>query len=118
MQEAAKLGTSLEGVQIVDPDADSHTDSYVSELVQARSKKGLSPDAAADLLHDGNYFATMMVRCGDADGMVSGAAHTTAATVRPGMQVRPDVLGCLALALPIAVQAHMLLSEMSPSVIL
>lgn len=42
---------------------------------------------ARDLLADGNYFGTLMVATGDADGMVSGATHTTAATIRPGLQV-------------------------------
>ena len=46
---------------------------------------------ARDMLADVNYFGTMMVRAGDADGMVSGACHTTAATIRPGLQARPFV---------------------------
>lgn len=87
MQEAAKIGVSLEGVEIIAPQEDARWEKYIDDLVEARKKKGLARDAAADLLMDGNYFATMMVRCGDADGLVSGAAHTTAATVRPAMQV-------------------------------
>jgi phosphate acetyltransferase len=43
---------------------------------------------ARDMLADVNYFGTMMVRAGDADGMVSGACHTTASTIRPGLQAR------------------------------
>ena len=50
---------------------------------------------ARDLLADANYFGTIMVALGDADGMVSGATHTTAATIRPGLQVRqPDLPPC------------------------
>lgn len=86
LQEAAKVGVQLDGVDIVNPANDPCMERYVDELVEARKKKHLSREAAADLLVDMNYFATMMVRCGDADGLVSGAAHTTAATVRPAMQ--------------------------------
>ena len=87
-QEAAKIGANLDGVDIVDPKTDQRMEDYIDDLVEARKKKALSRDGAADLLDDECYFGTMMVRCGDADGLVSGAAHTTAATVRPGMQVR------------------------------
>lgn len=86
-QEAAKIGANLDGVDIVDPKTDQRMEDYIDDLVEARKKKALSRDGAADLLDDECYFGTMMVRCGDADGLVSGAAHTTAATVRPGMQV-------------------------------
>lgn len=61
---------------------------YATALVEARKKKGMTRSSAIDQLKDVNYFGTMMVKCGDADGMVSGAAHTTAATIRPGLQVR------------------------------
>jgi phosphate acetyltransferase len=88
MQDAAKIGAVMEGITIIDPATDPRLSTYIDELVEARKKKGLSRDQAADLLADENYFATMMVRCGDADGLVSGAIHTTAATVRPGMQVQ------------------------------
>ena len=50
--------------------------------------QGTTPDMARDMLADVNYFGTMMVRAGDADGMVSGACHTTASTIRPGLQAR------------------------------
>ena len=88
MQEAAKIGVDISGITIVNPVTDSRYERYIEELMEARKKKGLTRESAEDLLSDGNYFGTIMVRCGDADGLVSGAAHTTAATVRPGMQVR------------------------------
>lgn len=63
-------------------------DKYVDALMAARAKKGLARDAAIDMLrNDVNMFGVMMVAAGDADGMVSGACHTTAATIRPAMQV-------------------------------
>lgn len=48
--------------------------------------QGITSDMARDMLADHNYFGTMMVRGGDADGMVSGAVHTTASTIRPALQ--------------------------------
>lgn len=89
MQEASTIGVSLEGVTFVDPHKDDEIAlKYAQALVEARKKKALPLEAAKDHLKDFNYFATMMVRCGDADGMVSGAASTTAATIRPALQVR------------------------------
>ena len=88
-QEAAKINISLGAVTVLDPATSPRLEAYVESLMEARRKKNLTREAALDLLKDVNYFGTMMVKCGDADGMVSGAAHTTAATIRPGMQARP-----------------------------
>ena len=60
---------------------------YADALSAARASKGLTKEGALDLLADMNYFGTMMVREGDADGMVSGSICTTAATIRPALQV-------------------------------
>ena len=62
----------------------------MANLVEARKHKGLKPDQARDALGDPNAFGVMMVQTGDSDGMVSGAAHTTAATIRPALQVYPS----------------------------
>ncbi|KXZ55418.1 hypothetical protein GPECTOR_3g7 [Gonium pectorale] len=86
--EAAKLGLDLTGCNIVNPVACERFDAYVDMLVEARKKRGMTKEVASDTLHgDINFFATMMVLAGDADGMVSGAMHTTASTVRPALQV-------------------------------
>ncbi|CAK0787083.1 hypothetical protein CVIRNUC_010299 [Coccomyxa viridis] len=85
--EARRLGLDISQCEIVDHLNAPQLDRYVDRLVEARKKKNLTPDGARDLLHDANYFGTMMTMCGDADGMVSGARHTTAATIRPGLQV-------------------------------
>ena len=53
--------------------------------------QGITSDMARDMLADHNYFGTMMVRGGDADGMVSGAVHTTASTIRPALQASNGV---------------------------
>ncbi|KAI9020633.1 phosphate acetyltransferase [Hyaloraphidium curvatum] len=93
---AERLGIRLDGMEIVDPhDIQSpRFRRYLDDFVRAREAKGkaITAEQATDQLQDVNYFGCMMVRCGDADGMVSGAVHTTAATVRPALQLlgRPD----------------------------
>ena len=62
-------------------------DRYVEALVEARKHKGLTEEQARNSLGDPNAFGVMMVQTGDMDGMVSGAAHTTAATIRPALMV-------------------------------
>jgi phosphotransacetylase len=63
-------------------------DKYVERLLEARKGKNLTPEAAYDAVtNDVNMFGVMMVAAGEAAGMVSGAIHTTAATIRPAMQV-------------------------------
>ena len=62
-------------------------DIYANELYNLRSKKGVTIDMAYEMLKDNVYFATMMVKMNDADGMVSGAAHSTADTLRPALQI-------------------------------
>ncbi|KAG2432638.1 hypothetical protein HXX76_008978 [Chlamydomonas incerta] len=88
LAEAGKLGLDLSGCTIHNPKTSDRFDKYVDMLVEARKKKGMTREVAADTLHgDVNFFATMMIVAGDADGMVSGAVHTTASTVRPALQV-------------------------------
>lgn len=87
--EATKLGIDISLCDIVNPqEMTEQFNTYVDALVEARKKKGLPRDVAIDTVRgDVNMFGVLMVHCGDADGMVSGATHTTAATVRPAMQV-------------------------------
>ncbi|BDA50565.1 phosphate acetyltransferase [Coccomyxa sp. Obi] len=85
--QARRLNIDISQCKITDPEKSDKLEAYVEKLVEARRKKNVTPDMARDLLHDPNYFGTMMTLCGDADGMVSGAMHTTAATIRPGLQV-------------------------------
>ncbi|KAG2499809.1 hypothetical protein HYH03_002105 [Edaphochlamys debaryana] len=88
LAEAKKLGLDLSGCNIHNPQRSDRFEKYVDMLVAARSKKGMTRDVAADTLNgDVNFYATMMVAAGDADGMVSGAIHTTASTIRPALQV-------------------------------
>ncbi|MEA3469780.1 MAG: phosphate acetyltransferase [Thermodesulfobacteriota bacterium] len=92
---ASGLGLTLDGVTFIDPQTSSLTSEFAETLCQLRKKKGLTMDNAMDAMMDYSYFGTMMVHKDMADGMVSGAAHTTANTIRPAFQfirTPPDVL--------------------------
>ena len=83
---AQSLGVELPpGLEIVD--VQSLRDQYVQPLVEMRKNKGLSPQAAADQLTDNVVLGTVMLALGEADGLVSGAVHSTANTIRPALQL-------------------------------
>ncbi|GIZ14287.1 phosphate acetyltransferase [Capnocytophaga catalasegens] len=73
-------------IKILRPKDSPKYQSYVDKLYELRKDKGLERPQAQDLMLDYSYFGTMMVFLGDADGMVSGAVHTTAHTIRPSLQ--------------------------------
>lgn len=73
-------------IKIINPANDPNFEDYVNTLYNLRAHKGLSLDAARDLMLDSSYFGTMMVYKNHASGMVSGAKHTTAHTIRPALQ--------------------------------
>lgn len=77
----------LSGVTIVNPLTDEKLPEYNAKLCELRASKGMTPDQAAKLLEDGTYFGAMMLKMGDVDGLVSGACHSTANTLRPGLQI-------------------------------
>ena len=86
--DVAALGDKLEGARIVDPKTSEKLESYVETLTELRKKKGMSEEEARKLLTESNtYFGMMMVKMGDADGLVSGACHSTADTLRPALQI-------------------------------
>ncbi|MHA7987377.1 phosphate acetyltransferase [Rathayibacter sp. CAU 1779] len=91
---AAELGLELAGASILSPfDADLH-ERFTDEYARFRAHKGITRVQAADVVTDVSYFGTLMVQLGLADGMVSGAAHTTAHTIRPAFEIiktRPGV---------------------------
>ena len=74
-------------VKIVDNLKSEKLDIYANELYNLRKNKGVTLDIAYEMLKDNMYFATMMVKMGEADGMVSGASHSTADTLRPALQI-------------------------------
>lgn len=89
---AEEKGFDIEGVEIREPKTDEKFENYVEAFVERRKGKNTAEEARK-LLLDENYFGTMMVYMGDADGMVSGAIHTTADTVRPALQIIKTKLG-------------------------
>ena len=88
MHSAKAYEVSLSGVKIVDPYNFERLNDYVNKLVELRAKKGMTPEEAKKLLQtDPNFFGAMLVKMGDADGMVSGSASPTANVLRAGIQV-------------------------------
>lgn len=83
---AKEHGFDIEGVTIRNPEDDSEFDRYVDAFVDRRKGKNTKEEGKS-MLKNPNYFATMMVQVGDADGMVSGAVYTTGDTVRPVLQI-------------------------------
>ena len=88
-----ELGLQLDDIDIIDPTTSPKRDDYASVYFDLRRHKGISEQMAQDALEDVSYFGTLMVYTGDADGMVSGAAHTTQHTIRPSFETiktKPD----------------------------
>jgi phosphate acetyltransferase len=93
--KVAELGLTFDfsKVKIINPRDSENYDDYVNTYYQLRKNKNVSVTMARDLMEDVSYFGTMMVYKGDADGMVSGAAHTTQHTILPALQfikTKPD----------------------------
>ncbi|MCC8139199.1 MAG: phosphate acetyltransferase [Lachnospiraceae bacterium] len=90
-EEAVKKGSEgldISGAKVVDPATDPNFGAYVDKLVELRSKKGMTKEQATEILSKQYlYYGVMMVKMGDADGMVSGACHSTADTLRPCLQI-------------------------------
>lgn len=86
VQKAKELGLTLEKVEIVDPRSYEGMDEMVAAFIERRKGKVTEEDAR-NILLDENYFGTMLVYMGKAHGLVSGAAHSTADTVRPALQI-------------------------------
>ena len=87
-KKANKLGIPLDmdRVNIVTPLKSPHFEEYVSTFYELRKHKNVNMDMARDMMSDVSYFGTMMIYKGHADGMVSGAVHTTQHTIRPALQ--------------------------------
>ena len=81
-------GLDLSKATIIDPETTEKLQGYIDLLVEIRKSKGMTPEQAKELLtKDYPYFGVTMVKAGDADGMVSGAVHSTADTLRPSLQI-------------------------------
>ncbi|MET9801254.1 phosphate acetyltransferase [Streptomyces sp. NPDC006368] len=86
-KKAADLGVDLGDSQLIDPAASELRQRFAERYAELRAHKGVSVELAYDVVADVNYFGTLMVQEGLADGMVSGSVHSTAATIRPAFEI-------------------------------
>ncbi|MFV8166940.1 phosphate acetyltransferase [Mycobacterium sp. 134] len=84
---AAELGVNLDAAVVLDPRTSQLCDQFAEQYAELRRKKGVTVEQAREIIHDVSYFGTMLVHNEMVDGMVSGAAHTTAHTVRPAFEI-------------------------------
>jgi phosphate acetyltransferase len=92
-KKAADLGIDLGDCQLIDPATSELRDAFAEKYAALRAHKGVTVELAYDVVSDVNYFGTLMVQEGLADGMVSGSVHSTAATIRPAFEIiktKPD----------------------------
>ena len=94
-RRAAELGVDISGAQVLAPAQSEYTERFAQEYTALRAHKGMTIERAREVIADISYFGTMMVHLGIADGMVSGAAHTTAHTIRPLVRDHQDRPRCL-----------------------
>jgi hypothetical protein len=81
-------GYDISGATVVDPFNDPNKQKYIDKFVELRAKKGVTPEQAKEMMEkDYMYYACLMCKCGDADGAVSGACHSTGNTIRPALQL-------------------------------
>lgn len=91
---AAELGLDLSAATVLDPRRSELCDQFAEQYAELRKHKGVTVDEAREIIHDVSYFGTMLVYNDMVDGMVSGARHTTAHTVRPAFEIiktQPEV---------------------------
>ena len=96
-EEVEKYGKGYDvtGATIIDPATYEKTEEYLDLFVELRKKKGLTKEEARkQALSDYAYYGCLMIKAGDADGMVSGACHSTANTLRPCLQIIKTKPGC------------------------
>ncbi|MBP5180035.1 MAG: phosphate acetyltransferase [Clostridiales bacterium] len=84
---ASGLGVNIDGITIIDPLTSDQAEAYAAALYELRKAKGVTEEGARDLVKDPMYFGIMMIKSGDADGLVSGAVHTTGDMLRPALQI-------------------------------
>ncbi len=91
---ASEMGLDIEAAQVISPTESSLAEEFATTYQALRAHRGVSLDDTREIVTDVSYFGTMMVHQGHADGMVSGAAHTTAHTITPALQIiktRPGI---------------------------
>ena len=87
LNKAKELDVDLSGVEIINPAKSDRLGAYIESFYELRKSKGMTISKAEKIVRDPLYFGTMMVKMDDADGMVSGAIHTTGDLLRPGLQI-------------------------------
>ena len=87
LEKARTNGVNIEGAEIVNPESSEDYDKYVNLLYELRKNKGMTIDKAKELVLDPVYYGMLMVKDEKADGLVSGAAHSTSDTLRPALQI-------------------------------
>ena len=84
---AKENNIDISGIQIINPETSDKFEEYANAFYELRKAKGMTLEKARETMKDNMYFGTMMVKLGDADGLVSGACHSTANTLRPALQI-------------------------------
>jgi phosphate acetyltransferase len=84
---ASENNANIDGAEIIDPVKSQKLQSYADYLYELRKNKGMTPEKATETVKDVLYYGTMMVKTGDADGMVAGSVHTTGDLLRPALQI-------------------------------
>lgn len=84
---AKSFGVNIDGIKIVDPETSEKTAEYAKAFYELRKNKGMTEEKALETVKDPVYYGTMMVKMEDADGLVSGAIHSTGDLLRPGLQI-------------------------------
>ncbi len=86
-KSAREIGANIQDIKIIEPKSSEKYFEYVNDFFELRKNKGITYEQAKEILKDEIYFATMMVKKGDAYGMVSGAIHSTGDLLRPALQI-------------------------------
>ena len=86
-KSAESNGFNIRGAEIIDPYNYDRIDEMIDMFCELRKKKGVTKEQAVDILHQANYFGTMLVKMGVADALLGGATYSTADTVRPALQL-------------------------------
>ena len=95
---AANQDIDLTGVEIINPATSPKLEEYAKLLYELRKAKGMTEEQAKEQAKDATFFGALMLKAGDADGLVSGACHSTANTLRPGLQIIKTAPGATAVS--------------------
>ena len=87
VSKAKENNINIEGATIIDPSTSDKKEEYSNTLYELRKNKGMTPEQAQKLIEDPVYYGMVMVKVNEADGLVSGCAHSTADTLRPALQI-------------------------------